>query len=133
MKVFIDTSAFYALLDRDDLNHQNAKGQWEDLLDSLDNTLVTTNYVVVESFALVQNRLDLGAVQGLQEDLLPLVNLEWIDAFTHRAGVSAFLAASRRRLSLVDCVSFEIMRASHIKTAFAFDPHFSERGFKLLS
>jgi len=133
VKVFVDTSAFYALLDRDDSNHRKAREEWNDLLHNLDNTLVTSNYVVVEIFALAQNRLGMEAARGLQEDLLPLVNIEWIDADTHRAGVSAFLAASRRRLSLVDCVSFEIMRTLGIKTAFAFDPHFKERGFTLLA
>ena len=132
MKVFVDTSAFFALLDSDDSNHRKAKEEWSDLLNDLDNTLVTTNYVVVESFALAQNRLGLEAARGLQEDLLSLVNIEWTDAETHRAGVSAFLAASRRRLSLVDCVSFEVMRTLGIKTSFAFDPHFKEQGFKLL-
>ena len=132
MKVFVDTSAFYALLDSDDSNHRKAKEEWSDLLNDLDNTLVTTNYVVIESFALAQNRLGLEAARGLQEDLLSLVNIEWTDAETHKAGVSAFLAASRRRLSLVDCVSLELMRTLGIKTSFAFDPHFKEQGFKLL-
>ena len=132
MKVFIDTSAFYALLDRDDSNHQRAKKEWSDLLHGPDNTLVTTNYVVVESFALVHHRLGVEAARGLQENLLSLVNLEWIDAETHRAGAGAFLAASRRRLSLVDCVSFEVMRTLGIRTSFSFDPHFKEQGFTLL-
>lgn len=129
MKVFLDTSALFAVLDRDDANHPKAKRLWADILDSEDNTLITTNYIVVESFALVQNRLGLEAARGLHEDMLPLINIEWVDADTHRAGVSAFLSASRRRLSLVDCVSFEVMRNTGIRTVFAFDPHFKEHGF----
>jgi len=133
MKVFLDTSAIFAILDRDDANYPKARRLWADILDSEDNTLVTTNYVIVESFALMQHRLGLEAVRGFHDDMLPLINIEWIDADTHRAGVSAFLSASRRRLSLVDCVSFEVMRASGIKTVFAFDPHFSEQGFRGIS
>jgi predicted nucleic acid-binding protein len=132
VKVFIDTSAFYALLDRDDAHHQKARREWSTMLHGPDTTLVTTNYVVVESFALVHHRLGGEAARGLQENLLSLINLEWIDAETHRAGVSAFLAASRRRLSLVDCVSFEVMRTLGIRTCFSFDPHFREQGFTLL-
>jgi len=130
MKIFLDTSAFFALLDRDDANHRKAKGLWSNLIDTEDYTLITTNYVVVESFALIQHRLGLEAARGFYEDMLPLINIEWVDADTHRAGVSAFLSASRRRLSLDDCISFEVMRTSGIRTVFAFDPHFSEQGFK---
>jgi predicted nucleic acid-binding protein len=133
MKVFLDTSAIFAVLDRDDANHPKARRVWNDMLASKDSALVTTNYVVVECFALIQHRLGLEAVRDFNEDLLPLVNIQWVDADTHRAGVSAFLAASRRRLSLVDCVSFEVMRTTGIRTVFAFDAHFSEQGFKGIS
>ncbi|MBI5025721.1 MAG: PIN domain-containing protein [Nitrospirae bacterium] len=131
MIIFVDTSAFYALLDRDDANHQKAKKTWSDLLNP-ENALITSNYVLVESFALIQHRLGLEAVRGFQEDLLPLINIEWINAETHKSGVSALLVASKRKLSLVDCVSFEIMRTFGIKMVFAFDPHFKEQGFKCI-
>lgn len=131
MRIFIDTSAIYALIDRDDADHKKAKKIWIDLLNS-ENILITSNYVLVESFALIQNRLGLKAVRGFQEDMLPLINIEWVNAETHKSGMSALLAASKRKLSLVDCVSFEIMRTLGIKRAFAFDPHFKEQGFQCL-
>ena len=131
MRVFIDTSAFYALLDRDDESHRKAKNSWADLLKN-DDTLVTNNYVLVETFALIQHRLSMDAVRGFQNDILPLVNIEFVVPELHRSGVSALLSASRRNLSLVDCVSFEMMRTLEIKMAFAFDPHFKEQGFNTL-
>ena len=128
MIVYLDTSAFLAILDADDKNHKKAKQKWADLV--MDPTqLICTNYILVETFALVQHRLGMDAVRIFQEDILPLINIEWVDAATHKSGVSALLAASRRKLSLVDCVSFETMRNSGIKTAFAFDRHFAEQGF----
>jgi predicted nucleic acid-binding protein len=131
MRIFIDTSAIYALLDRDDIEHKKAKKIWIDLLHSED-ILITSNYVLVESFALIQNRLGIEAVRGFQEDIIPLANIEWVNAETHKSGVSALLAASKRRLSLVDCISFEVMRNLAIKTIFAFDPHFAEQGFQCI-
>ncbi len=131
MRILIDTSAFYALLDRDDENHRKAKNAWVDLLKN-ENTLITSNYVLVETFALLQHRLGIEAVRGFQNDILPLVNIEFVISELHRSGVSALLSASRRNLSLVDCVSFEMMRTLEIKTAFAFDPHFKEQGFNML-
>ena len=131
MRIFIDTSAFYALLDRDDTNNQKAKKVWTNLLVA-EHVLVTSNYILVEAFALMQNRLGLEAVRGFQEDILPLVNIEFVSPEMHRSGMSALLSASRRSLSLVDCVSFELMRSSGIKTVFAFDNHFKEQGFTVM-
>ncbi len=42
MITFIDTSAFYGLLDRDDANHENARDTWVGLLAD-ENIPITTN------------------------------------------------------------------------------------------
>lgn len=132
MTVFLDTSTFMAILNKDDANHQSAKKFWGELIYS-DNILITNNYVLVESFSLIQRRLGLESVRVFQEDILPLINIEWIDKAVHEAGISALLTASRKKLSLVDCVSFEVMRNLGIKKIFAFDPHFEEQGFIAIS
>jgi predicted nucleic acid-binding protein len=44
----------------------------------------------------------------------------------------SMLAADKKRLSLVDCISFNIMRRLGIKSAFAFDRHFKEQGFECI-
>lgn len=126
---FVDTSAVYAVLDRDDANHVAAKQCWNGLLDS-DALLFTTNYVVVESCALAQSRLGLDAVRSIQEDLLPVMEVVWVDEATHLLGMTALLAAHRRKLSLVDCVSFTVMRKKGSQVAFAFDQHFAEERFQ---
>ena len=128
MTVFADTSALYALLDRADANHKQAVSAWSSLLNR-DERVFTSNYVLVESFALTQNRLGMDAVRLLQEDILPVIGVHVVDREVHRSGISAMLSAGRRNLSFVDCVSFEIMRTLGIKTAFTFDPHFKEQGF----
>ena len=51
MKVFVDTSALLAVLDADEKRHKQAASAWKRLLEE-DARLVTTNYVLVESFAL---------------------------------------------------------------------------------
>lgn len=131
MSVFIDTSAFLAVLDSDDAHHESAKEAWHELLDS-NEPLLTSSYVLVETCALLQHRLGMEAVRVFQEDVAPVLNPVWVDEATHMAGMSALLAARRRKLSLVDCVSFESMRRSGAKTAFAFDAHFREQGFVLI-
>jgi len=129
MSVFVDTSALFAVLDADDQNHEQANQAWTSLL-TQEIELVCTNYVLVEIFALVQHRLGMEAARVLQEDVVPVLRVEWVDESAHYASVAALLIAARRQLSLVDCVSFDAMRRLGIKTAFTFDRHFIEQGFE---
>jgi len=128
MKIFIDTSALFALLDGDDDNHKKAKKEWMLMLEQ-DSMLITSNYIVVEITALIQNRLGIDAVKALHESIMPLLIMEWTTPEIHRSSIGALLIASKRRLSLVDCSSFAIMRSLGINKAFTFDPHFKEQGF----
>ena len=128
--VFVDTSAFYAVLDRDDANHARARAAWERLLRG--ETLLTHNYVLVETAALLQYRLGLPAWRAFSTEILPLLQVEWVTEARHRAALEAVLAASRRKLSLVDCVSFQAMRDCGLNRAFCFDAHFHEQGFKVV-
>ncbi|MGA3027868.1 MAG: PIN domain-containing protein [Bryobacteraceae bacterium] len=131
MTVFVDTSAIYAGLDRDDLNHEKAKACWATLVGE-GTALLSNNYVLLETTALLQNRLGVAAVRTLHEEFLPMLEVVWISEHEHRTGVAAVLAAGRKKLSLVDCVSFETMRARGVRTVFCFDAHFAEQGFKVL-
>lgn len=128
MRVFVDTSAFLPLLNRSDEDHEAASLIWARLR-SERASLSCTNYVLLESFALLQNRLGMEAVKGLQEKIVPLLQVEWIDLSLHQSGIAALLLANLRRLSLVDCTSFIMMRRLGIDTVFAFDQHFAEQGF----
>ena len=131
MRVFVDTSAFYSLLDRDEINHAAARQIWQRLLDNQD-TLIATNYIFVETTALVQNRLGMAAVQDVQDYFFPLLTVEWIGEAMHRTDVAALLTANRRQLSLVDCTSFAVCRQLAIEAVFTFDRHFAEQGFTML-
>ena len=131
MTAFVDTSALLALLAKDDEHHHSAVSGWAALADE-EATLVTSNYVVLETIAVAQHRLGLHAVRALIRDVLPPIDVVFIDEPVQRAALSALLAAGRRRLSLVDCVSFEVMRNRQIRRAFAFDPHFAEHGFQMV-
>lgn len=130
MSVLVDTSALYALLVSEDPNHAAAARVFAALRQR--GPVVTHNYVVVETVALVQHRFGVSAVRTLL-DLLGPVEVMWVDEETHRAALAALLAAPQRRLSFVDRVSFEIMRGHGITEAFAFDPDFAREGFASIS
>lgn len=132
MRVFVDTSAVYALLDRDDDNHARARSAWTGIVET-GTVAVTSSYVLVETVALLQSRLGLEAVRALEEAIVPVLRVEYVTGELHKLGMAALLVAARRRLSLVDCVSFEIMRRNGITASFSFDSHFKEQGFRLIS
>lgn len=126
--VFVDTSGFYAVLDKDDARHEDSRPAWERLV--RDANLFTTNYVLVETSALVQHRLGMSALRAFLNDVVPILDVAWVTEQQHRAAAEAVLAASRKKLSLVDCVSFQIMREHGVDSAFCFDAHFREQGFR---
>lgn len=130
MTVFVDTSALYAVLDRDDDNHRAAAKTFPDLLDR--ESLLTHSYALVETVALVQRRLGVEAVRALEDDILPALDVWWVDESLHRAATAALLASGARDVSLVDWASFELMRRLGVREAFAFDDDFQEQGFSLL-
>jgi len=132
LSVFVDTSAFLAVINESDAEHRTAAAVWAELLPSGEE-LVTSSYVAVETFALLQRRMGMAAVQVFWEELCPALAIQWVDESTHRAGASALLAAGRRKPSLVDCVSFEVMRRMGMERVFCFDPHFREAGFSPIS
>ena len=132
MRVLVDSSALLAVMDMDEQNHAAAKRIWEQLI--RDNAvLICTNYVLLETLALIQRRFGLALVKTFQDNVVPLLNVEWVDESLHQAGVAALLTVNRRHLSLVDCISFETARRLGINTVFAFDQHFVEQGFTYLS
>ena len=128
MSIYVDTSAFLAVLNANDETHEKAKQVWIDLIESLE-AIVCNSYVLVETYALLQNRLGMEATRVFHEDIFPMLQLEWIDGTLHHEAVTAFITANRRNLSLVDCASFVTMRRMGITKAFTFDKHYSEQGF----
>lgn len=127
----IDSSALYAYLDSADQNHTAARATFAELLKAGDQ-LVTHNYAVVESTALVQRRLGAEAVRSLFDDLLPVIEIRWIDEATHRLATAAMLGSLSRAVSLVDWTSFVAMRESMIDRAFAFDADFARQGLRAI-
>jgi predicted nucleic acid-binding protein len=128
--IFLDTSAIYAWADAADPNHPAAVRRLQQILDAGEE-LLTHNYVLLESIALLQARLGVTAAIKFASDSKVFV-IEWVDDELHAAGVRELTQSRRRALSLVDHVSFLVMRRRHVATAFAFDPDFVSAGFSLL-
>ncbi len=128
--IFIDTSALYALADRADPRHQEAVRLFDALLSNSEQ-FVTHNYVLVEAMALVQHRLGVKPAVKLAESADGF-EVVWVDRALHEEAVRQLERSSKRRVSLVDRVSFLVMRERKVEKAFAFDPDFAAEGFRLV-
>ena len=131
MSIFVDTSALIAFLDADQPRHAEVIDTWDRAIAD-EKALFTSNYVLVESFALVQRRLGLEALRALADVLVPMLRVVWVDEELHAAAVASLLTAGRRKLSLVDCTSFELMRRRGLAEALALDDDFARQGFRRL-
>jgi uncharacterized protein len=96
VSTFVDTSAILAILNAADEEHSRAAAAYRNLLETRE-PLVSTNYVLVETIALLQRRLGLAAVSSFQSAILPTLDIEWLTEASHQAAVTALLAESRRR------------------------------------
>lgn len=131
MTTFVDTSAFYALLVRTERGHAAVRDAFAALLEA-ERPLHTTSFVVVETMALLQHRIGLAAARDFDENVLPVVRVHWVDDALYRRGTDRLWREDRRHLSLVDAVSFEVMKSRGMETALTLDPHFKEAGFKMM-
>lgn len=129
--VFVDTSAFYALLVASDRDHRRAKVAFEGLRRG-DATLVTSSYVLVETYALLGRRVGVDAVATFRADFAPLLDVVWIDLAMHEDGLDVLLARRSETLSLVDAVSFVVIRSRDLADVFAYDRDFEREGFTLV-
>jgi uncharacterized protein len=129
--VFADTSALYALLVENDDMHQPAR-QALAVVEAEGWELVTSSFVLQETAALLAARVGLDAVRRFHRNVVPVLEVVWVERPLYERAMAAHLAAGSPRVSLTDWVSFEIMRDRSIQCAFAFDRHFEEQGFDLI-
>jgi len=129
MRVFIDTSYFFARLVKRDQWHKKAKKAATGRL-----AAVTSSLVINETISLLQAKGMFSAaltfLRGIRtsQDIRiipvdPVLQAEAWDLFG-RWGASGATA--------VDCASFAIMRTLAIRKAFTFDQHFHAAGFEIL-
>jgi predicted nucleic acid-binding protein len=130
--VFADTSALLALMNATDEHHPRATHAFATLR-AREASLLSTSFVLVETYALIGRRLGLDAARCFREDFAPLLQVVWVDQVLREAGIDLWLGRRRRSLSLVDAVSFVVMREQRVAEAFAFDPHFEQEGFTLVN
>ena len=128
-QALVDTSAAYALLDRSDANHVQAKRRLSALRESRVSP-VLTNFIVAETHALLLSRLDAAiARRWLTTQVWPIERVTAEDELRAR---TIIVTQADKTYSYTDAVSFAVMERRGVKTAFAFDPHFRQYGWLVI-
>jgi uncharacterized protein len=131
--VFIDTSAFVALRNEAEAEHEAARKALSKLVGE-GVTLFTSNYVFAETYTALMVRV--GRAEAIEwgrrfraSEAIDLVRLDrdveedaWAILERHRD----------KRWSYVDATSFALLERDGSSEAFAFDAHFSQRGLHVL-
>ena len=76
--------------------------------------------------------MGLTATQAFREDFSPLLDVVWVDQLLCERGLDLLLERHTRHLSLVDAVSFLVIREQKLDRVFAFDRHFNAEGFSIV-
>ncbi|HHU31344.1 MAG: type II toxin-antitoxin system VapC family toxin [Zhaonellaceae bacterium] len=126
--VFIDTGAFYALIDRDDPYHVAAYKQWAELLQQK-YLLYITNYIVGETYTLLRYRLGwdvackfLDVIEECSK--LGRIRIKTVPSKTEQYARDLLRSLANEDLSYIDAISIATIRMEKIPLAFSFDGHF---------
>ncbi len=134
LRVFVDTSAFVALLRRDDAHHAGAE-RIQQRLKAERVRLVTTNFVVAETHALLLRHLGGAAAREFLNGvdgghMAVLVRAEPADAVGARTTI---YRQTDKDYSLCDAISFAVMTRLDLRQAWAFGRHFGQYGWEVLA
>ena len=127
--MFVDTGAWYALIDRKDPDHKAAV----DFLSGNKVPLVTSNFVFDETVTLLNSRLGWSIASAFGKKLKDsgFVSLAAIKDADEEKAWEIFLKFKDNDFSYTDCTSFSLMQRLGIAEAFSFDGHFKAMKFQV--
>jgi predicted nucleic acid-binding protein len=132
--IFVDASAWYALLAEKDTHHPEAEEFFAEVGKGRFGAPLTTDYVLDETFTLLRLRWGVGPVRRLAELLRrsPTVRRVRIGEASFEASLDLMLSHGDKKWSFTDCSSFVTMREAGVTRAFTLDHNFAEAGFEVL-
>ena len=131
--VFVDTSAFVALRNAAEAEHERARAALSDLL-AEGAALFTSNYVFAETYTALMVRVGRGeAVEwGRRFRASGAIELVRLDEEVESDAWEILERHGDKRWSYVDATSFALIEREGNGEALAFDAHFGQRGLRVL-
>lgn len=129
-QVFVDTAYVIALVNERDQYHDRA----QELADFFEGqSLLITDAVLLE----IGNALSRGFKKQAIDIINYFIESDEVEVVRHTSQIfdKAFALYKKyddKEWSLVDCISFVVMREKGIKQALTFDSHFRQAGFALI-
>ena len=132
MRLFVDTSAWLALNDKNDQYHGEAVSRSAKVKQQKIQ-LVTSEYVFDESITIIRYRVSHRAAVIFGDALMSstIVSIQEIRDEERLKAWALFKKYGDKELSFTDCTSFALMMKLKLHKAFAFDDHFKQIGFEL--
>jgi predicted nucleic acid-binding protein len=127
--VFVDTSAFVALRNAAEAEHERARAELSTLL-AEGAALFTSNYVFAETYTALMVRVGRGeAIEwGRRFRASGAIELVRLDEEVEGDAWEILERHGDKEWSYVDATSFALIQREGGGEAFAFDAHFSQRG-----
>lgn len=132
MKLFVDTSAWLALNDKNDQYHSKAITKSLEIKKQKIE-LITSEYIFDESITLIRHRISHKSAIIFGDSLLNS-NIICIADVTEEVRFKAwemFKEYEDKEFSFTDCTSFVLMKNLRLQKAFTFDEHFKQMGITI--
>jgi predicted nucleic acid-binding protein len=125
--VFVDASAWIAILYTKDSRHEQAEAIYRRLLDA-NTSLVVTNWVAYEALSFLKSRASYDAALALYQVLTDRELVWWEDVTpsVEAKAVEIFWRFEDKTWGVFDCASLVVMAMLDCRRAFGFDYHFVE-------
>ncbi|MFA4911013.1 MAG: PIN domain-containing protein [Desulfobacteria bacterium] len=129
-RLFIDTGAWYAVVDKKDPDHRVAKH----FLRNNKIPFLTTNFIFDETITLIRSRLGWRVARDFGERLKQsgFVSIIAVKDEDEERAWEIFLKYRDKDFSYTDCTSFAVMERLKIDMAFSFDSHFQIMKFQVV-
>ena len=136
LKVFIDSSGWYALVNNQHLNHDLAREYFQKLLTS-NAKLYTSIQEVNAAISEIKQNYGLNAALEFsriidEANLSSNLHVSWFSRRLRRASLKQFFSIRDQEIDLRHCTIFEDVRKKKINVIFSFDDSLRKFGIPLM-